>query len=142
MQDGKVAMASCVTDERAEDYSAGMAKMAEDGAVSVKLVSSQPMVDGEPGAFGPPARHDNLWELEVTDANGEPIADADVSIKTWMPDHGHPSNRASVVHWVEGAQYEVNPLNLMMPGIWEITVNVEDTNAGISDSVKFTFCVE
>jgi len=135
----------CEADDRAEDYSANMEKGGAVGEIMIKLVESRPVTQSDAGPIvgpiGPPARYDNIWTLNITDADGNAIEDADVRVKTWMPDHGHESNRKSVVRWVEGAEYEVNPLNLMMPGFWEITVSVDDTEAGISDSVLFSFCI-
>ncbi len=59
-----------------------------------------------------------------------------------MPDHGHgtPIN-AEVTELTTPGEYEVTPVNLWMPGLWEITIEVTN-GADVSDAVTFAFCIE
>ena len=42
----------------------------------------------------------------------------------WMPDHGHGSS-ISNSEWIEGNQYSVSRIDLIMPGFWEVKVEVK-----------------
>ena len=123
------AAAFCESETRAEPYSASMTKVGDSG-VSVTIADAMP---------APPAIFDNQWTLDIADAAGNPIEGATLAVQPFMPDHGHPTNRESVVTEVGGGTYEVDPVNFMMGGYWEVTVDVE--TADMTDSVIFKFCI-
>jgi hypothetical protein len=62
-----------------------------------------------------------------------------VKVKPFMPDHGHPTNRESIITEMGGGSYDANPVNFMMAGYWEVTVDVE--TADVTDSVIFKLCI-
>ena len=123
----------CTEDARAEAYVAGLEKASDAGMFKARLVEGTP---------APPDRGNNTWMLEVLDPNGSPMAGVtDVSVKAWMPDHGHGTNPL----WNEGTvqpdgKYMVGPFNLFMPGLWQFTVSVEAANQ--TDVAIVSFCVE
>ena len=114
-----------------EDYpiTVGITKSSSEG-LTVELSESSP---------APPELFDNKWTVTLSDGAG-PMAGATVTVDTWMPDHGHPSPKTVSVTEIGDGKYELFPVNLFMPGLWEVTVNVED-GAGSSDSVTFQFCM-
>jgi len=126
---------NCEVETRDEEFVAGMTKTGDLGLEFV-LVSSQP---------APPARFDNTWVLEVHDSTGAPLDGATVEVKPFMPDHNHGTSIDTVVTPVDGmpGQYQLEPVNLFMPGVWEVTVKA--TPAGGSqadrDQVVFSFCI-
>jgi hypothetical protein len=123
------AASNCETETRAEDYSAGMTKVGGNG-VSVIIEDATP---------APPAAFDNKWTLGISDAHGNPMEGAAVKVLPFMPDHGHPTNRESIITEMGSGLYEADPVNFMMAGYWTGTVDVETTD--ISDSVVFKFCI-
>ena len=58
-----------------------------------------------------------------------------------MPDHGHGASKEAIVtpSGTDG-MYDVDPVNLWMPGFWEVRFNV--MAAGASDRIVFAFCIE
>lgn len=120
---------NCEAEDRDEDFVAGMEKT--DGETTFKLVSSAP---------APPTRGDNVWILEIRTANA-PYEGA-VEVTPFMPDHRHGTSIVTVVTPVAGTpgQYDAMPVNLFMPGLWEITVETQPTPT-TGDSVVFRFCV-
>jgi hypothetical protein len=123
----------CAKDPRGTPYQAGMSETSPDGAVKIGLVVSDP---------APPTRGNNTFTLELTDAAGHPITGAKIATKTWMPDHGHGSSiTPSTTPGQKPGQYVIDPLNLFMPGIWQITFDVTPAH-GSAESVMFTFCID
>ena len=47
-----------------------------------------------------------------------------LTVTPWMPDHGHGSS-VSESEWVADNQYKVAEIDLIMPGFWEIRVDVK-----------------
>ncbi|MCC7380315.1 MAG: FixH family protein [Deltaproteobacteria bacterium] len=124
--------AGCVEDARADTYVAGLEKTTE-GGHRVKMLEARP---------APPDRGDNTWTFELADAAGAKVSTATVSVRPWMPDHGHGSTPAMFSGAPAGdGRYGVGPVNFFMPGLWELTVKVE-LQGGAIESAKFSFCVE
>lgn len=122
-------MASC---SGTEQFSAGVEKAGDQGLVKVTIESGDP---------APPQVGNNTWMLTITDASGTPIPDATVSVTPFMPVHGHGTPVTSVITPKGSGSYEADKVNFVMPGPWEITIDVTLSGGG-SDSVMFPFCVE
>lgn len=73
----------------------------------------------------PPIVGDNTLLVEFTD----PSMVSDVTVGAWMPAHGHGTPEDPVVTETVDGDYEVSKLNYIMPGGWELTVDV-DGSAG------------
>jgi len=122
----------CATDARAQTYTAGMEQKGSAGALSVKLddINPNPVIKGN-----------NDWKIHVVDANGTPVSGATITVKPYMPDHGHGSSiTPQVAAGSDAGSYDVSLLNLFMPGIWTVTFDVT-TQENVTDSSVFTFCV-
>jgi hypothetical protein len=76
------------------------------------------------------------WELKVTDADGQPINDAMVTIVGDMPEHGHGLPTEPVVTSI-GAEglYRIDGMKFQMPGWWIVTISIMAN--GQQDSVSF-----
>lgn len=124
---------NCAADDRDEEFLAGMEKTGELG-MTFRLVSSTP---------APPIRGDNVWQVEIEDDTGAPLEGATVRSIAFMPDHNHTS--AVPVTYTEDppGSYEIDPVNLFMPGVWEITIQATPMGASQAerDEVTFVFCV-
>lgn len=125
----------------ADTFTAGMARMGDEGRVELTLMSSDP---------APPERHDNTWVLKLTDVDGNPAEGATVIPKPNMPQHGHGTNTQAVVTELGAGEYQLDPINLFMPGYWEIPIDVT-LSGGETDSIScpeltegscFKFCVD
>ncbi len=119
------------TDSQCDAYSAGLTKTGDAGLISVVLESSSP---------APPARANNDWMIQVLDANGAPISDATVNVTPYMPQHGHGTSVKAVITPMGNGEYELNPVNFVMAGVWEITIDVKLTD-GTTDKAKYTLCI-
>jgi hypothetical protein len=123
----------CANDPRGEPYHAGLSGKATDGAMSVRFVSANPT---------PPTRGNNTFTIVVTDKSGRPVDGAKIHTKTWMPDHGHGSSiDPTATASGKPGEYVIDPVNLFMPGIWQITFEVTEKDQ-TADSVMFTFCID
>jgi YtkA-like protein len=121
----------CANDPRADTYGANMSKVGSAKALTFVLVSASP---------APPAINDNTWTLKVLDASGNPLPNATFSaIKTWMPDHGHGAPETPMATANADGTYTVQPLDLFMNGLWQITFTAQA--GAVSDSATFSFCI-
>lgn len=87
----------------------------------------------------PPAIDDNAWTVKVLDSGGSPVSGATLSIKTWMPDHGHGSPEAAAATANPDGTYTVQPLYLFMTGLWQVTITAQ--LGAVSDAATFSFCI-
>jgi hypothetical protein len=95
------------------------------------------LVEAEPDAL---ARYDNRWTVEIRDAADAPRDDATLVATPWMPAHGHGSTKEVVVTPAgSGGRYELDPIYITMPGLWEVEIDV--TVGDEAGAVTFAFCV-
>ena len=115
---------------------AGLEKTGKQGALVFRLLDSQP---------GPPQKGDNTFTLAIKNSAGVPQSAATIAVTPFMPDHGHGSPiKAEVSELASPAgsgQYRASPVNLFMPGLWQITVSAQ-ASGGVRDSAVFAFCIE
>lgn len=121
----------CTTETRAEQFTAGMSKVGSQNEVTFKLISSTP---------APPSRGDNTWEIDLVDGTGTAITGAAMVVTPFMPDHNHGTSIKAQVTEPTPGHYEIAPVNLWMPGFWQITVKATPT-AGTADAAVFSFCI-
>ena len=68
----------------------------------------------------PPARFTNWWAVRITEPDGTPMLDLQrLTVSAFMPEHGHGSPTDPTVTSEPDALI-VGPLELWMPGRWEI----------------------
>ncbi len=128
--DSETGGVDCSMEDRADDYAVGLSKTGT--TVSVTFVSADP---------APPALDDNSWVVSVTDLGGAPIEGAEVTVTPRMPDHGHGTPVvAEVTAGTNAGEYMINPVNMFMAGLWEVTMTLD--GEGLADEVVFSFCVE
>lgn len=122
--------AACAADTRKDVYVAGLAKAA--GTMSVKLMSASP---------APPSTGVNTFSLQVVDAAGAALDGATITVTPWMPDHAHGSSVKAGVVPAGGGMYTVSNVYLVMAGLWQVTVTVEQAT-GDAASAVFDFCLD
>jgi YtkA-like len=112
-------------------FEPGMTKQTASGAITVELKDAEPSP--------PVVRSDNVWWLELTDADGAPLTGAEIVASPYMPKHQHGSAEVVVDEQGEGA-YRLSPIELVMPGVWEIPVSLTLPD-GTAGEVTFRFCI-
>ena len=121
----------CTDELRAEEYVLGLRKVGS--AFSVQFVEALP---------APPSRGDNTWRVMVTDMAGAGMSDLAIAATPFMPDHQHGSTvRTEVTEGAIPGEYVLSPVNLFMPGLWEVTLEMTAPD-GTEDEVMFPFCVD
>jgi hypothetical protein len=114
-----------------EDFVLGMSKTTPSGALTVAIVTAEP---------APPLVGRNSWTVMLSDESGEAITAASVTLTGWMPRHGHGLSSVPLTDELDGGRYELQPINLFMPQLWEFGVGV--TRNDDRDVVTFSFCVQ
>ncbi len=118
----------CAAETRDDDYVAGMVKTGERWSFA--------LVDAAPA---PPDEGDNTWSLHI--AEGETgVEGLSLTVTPFMPDHDHGTPIEAVATEETGGDYTVAPINMWLPGLWEVTVDASD--GASSDSAVFAFCIE
>jgi hypothetical protein len=105
------------------------------GAVDFKMISATP---------APPARDDNTWIIQLNSMSsgvvGNTIDGASITATPFMPAHQHGTPKQVIVTPTStSGQYQLAPVNMWMPGVWETTISV--TSGAPSDSAVFRFCI-
>jgi hypothetical protein len=134
---------SCASESRATPYQPGMQVTSSAGMFVVKLLSNtftDPMgkVLDEPFAKGV-----DVWTIEAeAAATTTPVDGLTISVKPWMPDHGHGTTSVGVTP-TRGGLYTISPLNLYMAGYWEVTLTIVDSSSGtpVMDTAMLKICV-
>lgn len=118
-----------------DTYAPGLIKATAGGRFNIELVSS---------SLVPPDRGDNMFVLRALDAAGRVVSDAGVTIRPWMPNHGHGSTPESFTPRTTAVagDLEVGPINFFMPGLWELRVDVTSATVQSAERATFAFCVE
>jgi hypothetical protein len=113
-----------------EDFVLGMSKSTPSGALTVAIVAAEP---------APPLVGPNSWTVMLSAESGEAITAASVTLTGWMPLHRHGLSSVPLTRELGGGRYEIQPINLFMPQLWELGVDV--TRNDERDVVTFAFCV-
>jgi len=133
--DADEAMA-CVATGRGDTFTVGLEHRGVAGMLDFQLMSANP---------APPGRNDNTWIIQVNSMTagvvGSPLTNATVTVSPFMPDHQHGTPiRAQIEAMPTPGQYKLSPINLWMPGYWEITITAQ--SGAMSDSVIYKFCIQ
>ncbi|MEY4546945.1 MAG: hypothetical protein RL685_3140 [Pseudomonadota bacterium] len=113
-----------------EDFAIGMSKTTASGAWSVAIVEASP---------APPLAGRNSWTVQLSREDGSPLTGADVSFRGWMPRHRHGLTALPLTRELEGGRYEIQPIVLFMPQLWELGLTV--TQGDATEEVSFALCV-
>jgi hypothetical protein len=122
---------NCALDERGETFVAGMSKTGANGYAFA-------LDDAVPS---PPAKTDNVWTVAVTEPGGAAATSVGMTAVPFMPDHGHGTPIGAVATAVGDGSFTIEPINLWMPGLWEIRLAATDGDTAL-DQVVFRFCVD
>lgn len=113
-----------------DTFAAGLTKSSEGGAFEVTLLDA---------SRRPPDRGDNTFTLRVERLPGrEPVAPEAIALRPWMPRHGHGSTPAVFTATSSPGGAAVGPVDLFMPGLWELRFSIEPD----PERAVFSFCVE
>ena len=84
---------------------------------------------------------DNDWVLSLSDAEG-PVSGAAPRLIPWMPLHGHGLVPPEYLGAEDApGMYGFPTFDLIMPGVWELTVDLAPPGAD-PDAAVFTLCAE
>ncbi|HEY4182305.1 MAG TPA: FixH family protein [Kofleriaceae bacterium] len=135
--DGSTDHVDCATEktpngDRPDDFVVGLSKQGDKGLLSFKMLGFDP---------APPSISFNDWQVEITAvATVAPMSNASLDVYPFMPKHGHGAGVDPVVTAMPTAgEYDLDQINLHMPGIWEVTITAT-TDAG-TDSAVFRACL-
>lgn len=124
---------NCEADDRDEPFAINLARTGA-GGTTFTIVSADPAL---------PIRGNNAWVIDVSrDGAPVPATDGEFLVTPFMPDHRHGTGIKAI--WTPDpatpGRFTVSPINLWMPGVWEVTFE-ETPTGGARDQVKFTFCI-
>jgi hypothetical protein len=122
---------ACISSGRGQTYAVDLAPAMVGTALKFKLASAVP---------APPGFNDNTWIVQITTPDGTPVTGAHLVVTPFMPDHQHGTLPVKIEEQTAAGQYKLTPVNMWMPGYWEITI---DATAGAAhDSALYKFCIQ
>jgi hypothetical protein len=125
------AVMDCTTDPRVTAFAAGMHALGSQGQLTFTLAEATP---------APPARDLNRWQLTLVDGAATAIVGATIKVTPYMPDHQHSSGVVPVVTEPSPGHYQLDMINLWMPGVWQTTIEATPVG-GAKDVAVFGFCI-
>lgn len=105
----------CSGDSRVTPFALGMQAKSASGKFVVELLNATP----SPPQRGAGDAGVNTWTVKIT-LDGQPPPVSDVTVTSFMPDHGHGSPRSPLLTANGDGTFAVNDLFLFMAGVWEI----------------------
>ncbi|MCO4771729.1 MAG: hypothetical protein KDA24_16990 [Deltaproteobacteria bacterium] len=115
---------------RAQVYRAALPPQESSGDLDVRLLSSDP---------APPNTEGSLWTLALSDDNGGPEDACSCTASPFAPDHGQGTSSSTCTPGDSPQLLELE-VDLVMPALWEVTIEVTCPQA--SAEVLFVFCAE
>jgi hypothetical protein len=122
---------SCETEDRAVAYEPNLTRTSASGTYTAVLVAADP---------APPAKGNNMWTVEIRDANQMPVDGLTITPSALMIDHGHPPAVKPKAAALGNGQYTIMPLDLFMAGYWEVTLAWQP-EGGARETIVFNICV-
>jgi hypothetical protein len=126
-------MHNCGTAYSIDTFKLGMQKTTQNEHFTITLSAASP---------APPDIGDNNWTIAVVDQSSNALESASITLTPFMPEHGHGTSPADFngVATDTAGTYSIEDFPLTMSGIWQITINVD--NSSKNDDAVFTFCAE
>ncbi len=122
----------CTEDPSLADFSGQSWATSGAGTFKLRIAAASPNT---------PTKGDNSWTLELSDVTGAPLSDVNLQVTPFMPQHGHGTGvKAIVTPSVEPGRFVVTPVNLWMPGLWEVRLTVE--HGAAVDHIVLNACIE
>lgn len=123
----------CDSEDRDDDYVAGMVKVGLNG-YRVVLTSSTPPI-GPRGTYA--------WSIQVQDSTPTPRDGLHLTVFPFMPDHGHGSTAVTIIPGGSNGMYQLNDLSLFMTGYWTIRIALRESSGMPElDAITYRFCVD
>lgn len=122
----------CEADPRLTPWVQDSERPGVSGHFTLRMLEAQP---------APAQKGDNTWKVRVTDAAGAAVTGATVKVTPFMPEHGHGTSIAATVTEDADGRYDITPVNLSMPGLWEVTFDVKSAQ-GTADRMVVWLCIE
>jgi hypothetical protein len=122
----------CTTETRADTFAVGLEHVTPAGVHFIV----------QSGTPTPPSRGDNDIVMQIEDATAAPMTGQQLTVKPWMPDHGHGTAVPVIVteSTTTPGQYDLSQINFHMPGLWQLIIS-NGLPAAPEHTATFAFCI-
>lgn len=125
----------CVKMTEDDEFVIGLSKTGDNGLYTFSMTSFSP---------APPARLLNEWTMSImsTASPAAPLSQTEVLAMTpYMPAHGHGAGiDVAISPMPTAGEFKFSSINLHMPGLWEVTVEVAPGGSNY-DKAVFKPCI-
>jgi hypothetical protein len=125
----------CVKETSDDELTIGFSKPGDNGLYTFAITSVSP---------APPARFLNEWTLSImsTASPAAPLpATETLAMTPYMPAHGHGAGvDVEISPMPTAGEFKFSSINLHMPGIWDVTIEI-DPGADNYDKVVLKPCI-
>jgi hypothetical protein len=88
-----------------------------------------------------PINQIQTWTIRVTEPDGQPVEDADMTVDGGMPQHGHGLPTVpQVTEYLGDGLYQIEGMKFNMPGWWVLTFEI--VRNGTTDAVTFNLMLD
>ena len=84
-----------------------------------------------------PVRGLNSWRVMLNDLEGNALTGCEISLTPYMPDHGHGVATTPVITEGEAGQYQIDQIELIMPGLWEMRFEISCEGWDTSEQITY-----
>ncbi|HMI91144.1 MAG TPA: FixH family protein [Polyangiales bacterium] len=114
------------------EFAVGLARVGEDERLQARLLDASQF---------PPHKYANEWTLELANADGDPLVDAEITrLAAFMPIHGHYGRPAAKYEALAEPGQVRAEIHFTMRGPWEVQIWASSAEAG-DDYLTFEVCV-
>ena len=79
------------------------------------------------------------WRIQILDAQGQPVPDAEVQVNGGMPEHDHGLPTVPQVTGYQGdGIYLLQGIRFHMPGLWQVSVHIQTSTAREAAMLEFS----
>src|SRR4051812_263829 len=81
----------------------------------------------------------HTWTVRLSDADGHPVTDAEISVTGDMPGHGHGLPTAPMARSLGGGAYALEGMQFQMSGDWYVELAIRA--GGRADTLRIDFTI-
>ena len=85
-----------------------------------------------------PTRGLNSWQIMLSDLEGNALTGCNLSLTPYMPEHDHGVATIPEITEGEGGQYEVDQIELIMPGLWDMRFEISCEGWDMSEKITYS----
>ena len=85
-----------------------------------------------------PTRGLNSWQMMLSDLEGNALSGCELALTPFMPEHDHGVATTPEVTEGEAGQYQIDQIELIMPGLWDMRFEISCEGWDMSEKITYS----